>query len=58
MKDFLTPFAFAYVAVLFIFLFVGTMAGIGNDDSCATEVNRIEVLIPTFRLGCWLGGDL
>ena len=42
---------------------IGLFAGIITKDNyyskvCEEPVKRFEVVIPTFRLGCWFGGNL
>lgn len=45
---------------VYLFFLLGIMVpGIADSDypnrGCSSKLKRIEILFPTYRLGCWLG---
>lgn len=56
MKDLFLGLLAIYSALSFFPFIFGLMAGSYKNGDCFEPMERIEYVVPAFRVGCWLGG--
>ena len=55
MKDFLDIVGFIYLAFLLVFFGLGFVESDKKDHLCGKPLLKMELLFPSYRVGCWLG---